>query len=172
MSIGLSSKYKAMLLAASGAAVLGSTLAWEVPTTDAVSAAASPPRVARVARSLSLSEAVVMRPVGKPGHILNERGTITGTYRGSIETQQIEISTSTREGTLTAYTSGGSLKAKTVTHARPEKEEKAVATFRGSATITGGTGTWAHASGTLTFNGTLDRQNLHTTAELHGSVHA
>ncbi len=126
---------------------------------------------ANIARNISINEKATLRLVGRPGHILNERGTMSGTYGGSIETRLVTVTNTTGEATITVYTHGGSLKAKATTRARAEKEEGAIGHFHGSASVIGGTGTWAHASGNLTFNGTVDRQTFNATAEMRGTLH-
>ena len=152
--------------------MLGSTLAWMALGAGAVSATASTPVEARVARNLSIHETGSMYLVGHPeGRIINERGTISGTYRGSIEARLVTFTNTTGEATLTAYTSGGSLKLKAATRGRPEKGEEAIGHFYGTATVTGGTGRWAHASGHMAFSGSVDRRNLRVTAEMRGTLH-
>jgi hypothetical protein len=135
---------------------------------DAVRASLHSPVVAGAARNISISETATLLPVGRPGHILNERGSVSGTYDGSIEAQVVKVTNRISEATITVYTNGGSLKAKGITHAR--NPQGAIASFTGSASISGGTGRWAHASGTVTFDGTVDRQNFHATEEIHGTV--
>jgi len=158
--------------AISGVVALGSALALVVPAAAAVPVATGVPVGAHGARNLSIHETATLRPTGYPkGHVVNERGTISGTYRGSVEARLVAITNTQWNATITAYTSGGSLKAKTTTRARPEKEEGPIGYFYGTASITGGTGTWAHTTGSLTFNGSLNRQNFHLRVAMSGTLH-
>jgi hypothetical protein len=123
---------------------------------------------AHVARNLSISETVTLRLIGHPGRILNERGPMSGTYDGSCEARLVTITNRTGEATVSVVTSGGSLTAKATTRAR--SPQGATASFYGTASIVSGTGRWAHASGSLAFDGTVDRQNFHATAQIHGTL--
>lgn len=150
------------------AVILGVAACVVVPGAGAARGGSHTSIVASAARNVAINETATLRPTGPLGHIINERGTVSGTYSGSVEARLVRITNTTGEASITAYINGGSLKAKAITHARAEG---ATAYFRGTATISGGTGTWAHASGSLSFDGTTDRQNFHTTAELHGTLH-
>jgi hypothetical protein len=171
MSIDLSSKRRASLLAISGAVVLGLAAALVVPAVALVPVAAGAPAGAHAARHLSIHETATLRLIGYPkGHVFNERGTVSGTYRGSTEARLVAITNTKWEATLTVYTSGGSLKAKATARARPVKEEEVIGYFLGSASITGGTGTWAHTSGSLTFNGSINRRTFQVSADMSGTL--
>jgi hypothetical protein len=155
----------------SGVLALGATAAFVVPAAAVVPVVQRDPVGARAAGSESIHETATLRPIGSPqGHVLNERGTVSGTYRGSVEARLVARTNTQWEATLTVYTSGGSLKAKSTTRFRPEKEEEVIGYFVGTASITGGTGTWAHTSGHLTFNGSVDRQNFHVSADMTGAL--
>lgn len=142
-----------------------------LPVTLIVPVATGTPVGARAARNLSIHETATLRPTGYVGgHVLNERGTISGTYRGSIEARLVAITNTKWEATFTVYTSGGSLKAKSTIRSRPEKEEEVIGYFVGTAFTRGGTGTWAHTSGSLTFNGSVNRQTFHVSAGMSGTL--
>lgn len=158
----LSSKCRRSLAAICVAAILGPAVPLVAPSAKAVP-------MASVARNVSISDKATLLPVGRLGHIINERGSMSGTYSGSVEVQIVRVTNTTGEATITFYTRGGSLKAKaTEIHGHVDG---AIASFHGSASISGGAGTWAHATGTLTVDGTTDRQNFHTTVEIRGTLH-
>jgi hypothetical protein len=126
------------------------------------------PIVGYTARNIVVDETAVMRIVGPLGHVLNERGSISGSYGGSIEARLVAITTSTGTATMTIYMSKGSLKAQATSSGYIVGP---TTYFRGSVRIIAGTGSWKGASGTLSFTGKMDRQNLHVVAQLHGDVH-
>lgn len=163
--------WRALMSAISGVVALGSILALVVPAAAVVPVVTGVPMGARAARNLSIHETATLRPTGYVGgHVLNERGTISGTYRGSVEARLVAITNTKWEGTLTVYTSGGSLKAKSITRFHPEKEEEVIGYFVGTLSITGGTGTWAHTSGRMTFNGSVNRRTFHVSADMSGTL--
>lgn len=125
---------------------------------------------ATTARAMSVDLVAALRLIGRPGHVSNERGTISGTFPGTVAVRFVAIGSSEGTSTFTIYpSSGGSISGQSTAHGRVEG---ATATFSGSATITGGTGRWAHASGSgLQYNGTLDRQNNHATSTMRGTIH-
>jgi hypothetical protein len=159
------------MTAISGVVALGATAAFVVPAAAVAPVVQGSPVGARAARTLPIHETMTLRLIGSPqGHVLNERGTVSGTYRGSVEARLVAITNTQWDATFTVYTSGGSLKAKSTSRFRPEKEEEEIGYFVGTASITGGTGTWAHTSGHLTFNGSVDRQNFHVSADMTGTL--
>jgi hypothetical protein len=125
--------------------------------------------VGREARNVSITEKATLRLVGRPGHILNERGSVSGTYNGTCEARFVRITNRTGEARVTVFMSGGSLTATAKT--RAHNPEGAIASYTGTAAITDGSGTWRNASGNLTLSGMVDRQNFHATAEVRGSLH-
>jgi hypothetical protein len=123
---------------------------------------------AHARRVISINETTKLRLIGRPGHVLNERGPISGTYNGVCTARLVTITNRTGRATVTVVTSRGTLRARAMTRAR--KPRGAIASFTGEASVIGGTGRWAHASGHLTFDGTVDRQNFHATAQIRGKL--
>lgn len=123
------------------------------------------------ARVVSLNLRTTLRLVGRPGHVNNAKGTFTGTFSGTTTVRFVAAGSTGGEATFTLYpASGGSLIGHSVTHGRVVGP---TAYFSGTASITGGTGSWAHAYGTgLAYSGTLDRQNYHSTSVMRGSIRA
>lgn len=112
---------------------------------------------------------VKMHLVGRPGHVLTEQGSVSGTYSGSASSRNVALISNQGESTFTLYFKGGSLSGRSTSHGHVVG---ATAYFTGAGKITGGTGTWAHAAGSsLQFSGTFDRQNYAVTDHVTGTVH-
>ncbi|MFI5009388.1 MAG: hypothetical protein ACHQDY_03845 [Solirubrobacterales bacterium] len=106
--------------------------------------------------------------VGKPGHVLNEQGTFTGSQSGSIRIRFTSVTSTSGGATFVAYPSGGSVSGYTTTRGRVVG---AFVYFGGTMTVTGGTGRWAHASGHgLGFSGVVDRRSFHATTHMQGNI--
>jgi hypothetical protein len=117
---------------------------------------------------LTLSETMRATRVGPPGHAFNEKGQASGTLAGSVAAHVETIASTSGQATITLYLSKGTISGRAPTHGHVIG---ATAYFEGSMSITGGSGRYAHASGTgLKFKGTINRQNFHVTAQLHGTI--
>lgn len=124
--------------------------------------------VAVAAKTLSLNVTVNLRLVGRVGHVLNHRGTVTGTLPGTASSRSTALSSTQGSGTFTFYPKGGSISGRASTRGHVVG---ASVYFTGTATITGGTGKWAHAAGSnLQFSGVMNRQNLHVTERFSGNI--
>jgi len=125
--------------------------------------------IAVATKVMSLSLTTTLRLVGRPGHVDYAKGNVTGNFAGTTSVRFVAIGSTGGEATFTIYpTSGGSLIGRSVTHGHVVGP---TAYFSGTASITGGTGRWAHAHGTgLGYSGSLDRQNYHSTSVMHGSI--
>jgi hypothetical protein len=135
------------------------------PTSTPTSSAAS---TGVIARAMPLSLTVHLHLVGRPGHVLIEQGTVTGTISGTGYSRNTTIASSRGESTFTVSAKNGTLSGKAATHGRVVG---GTAYFVGTATITSGTGSWAHAAGSsLQFNGTMDRQNYNVTDHVTGTI--
>jgi hypothetical protein len=169
MSVRISSRRQsarilpALLVAALGAGALG------VIAGATASAAGQHPRpVAFAARKLSLNLSAKLQLVGHPGHVLNDRGTVSGTLSGTVSSRIVALSSTNGTGTFTFYSKSGNLSGSALTRGRVVG---ATVYFTGTATVTGGSGKWAHASGrNLQFSGTMDRQNFHVSERISGSI--
>ncbi len=123
-----------------------------------------------VAATRSVSLTASLHLVGRPERVLTEQGTISGSVSGSVSARCVSISSTSGTATFTIYTKGGSFSGKAATRGHVEG---ASVPFAGTATITGGTGIWAHASGSsLHYSGVMDRQNFRITEHLTGSLRA
>jgi hypothetical protein len=157
-----------------------STYLWTLPASllaalllaiAALSSDASPAPVrprARVASGLSVSWVSNMHLVGRPGHTLNESGTVSGTVSGSIYSRGEAITTNIGTATFTIWIKGGSISGRAGTHGHIVG---ATAYFYGTALITAGSGRLAHAVGShLRFSGTLNRQNYRVNEHISGTL--
>lgn len=107
--------------------------------------------------------------IGRPGHVLNEKGTFTGSQSGTIAIRFTSVTSTSGGASFTAYSSsGGSVSGTTSTKGRVVG---AKVYFTGTMSITGGTGRWSHASGRgLKFSGVVDRHNFHASTQMQGSI--
>jgi hypothetical protein len=125
--------------------------------------------IGRAAQTLSVTLASSIHLVGRPGHTDNEQGTISGTFKGTMTGHLVTVASNEGTVTFAIYpASGGSLVGKATTHGRVDGM---YAYFSGTATITGGTGKFAHAhASSMHFSGTTDRQNYRTQSTLRGVI--
>lgn len=126
-------------------------------------------RLAVAARVMSLNLTAALHLIGRPGHVDNATGSVTGTFAGRATARFTSIGSTGGEATFTLYpSSGGSLVGRATTRGRVVGP---TAYFTGTATISGGTGRWKGAHGTgVSFNGTFDRQNYHSTLTIRGKT--
>ena len=116
----------AVLLAATVASL--GTLATSAPL--GAEGATSPG--ARAAKAVSVSELGQLRLISKHGYTLNERGTASGTIKGTITVQLKIVSTSRVTAEVAIYPSGGSIAG----HGTASYHKgKATASFAGSLSV-------------------------------------
>jgi hypothetical protein len=115
----------------------------------------------------SVKEHVDLKLVKKSGGSkFQHSGRATGTFVGTVKSKiTIEHSVVLR-GTVTISTSGGAVRMKVDGRARSLSLRTK---FNGTATITGGTGRYAHAKGTGRFSGVVNRSSWHATLDATGS---
>jgi hypothetical protein len=130
-------------------------------------AVAEPAAVA--ARTMAFNLNSNLHLVGRPGHVLNEQGTFSGSQSGTIAIRFMSVTSTSGEATFVAYPRGGGwVSGRTSTKGRVVG---ANVYFSGSMTITGGSGRWAHASGHgLGFSGVVDRRSFHATTHMQGNI--
>jgi hypothetical protein len=137
-----------------------------VAPSGAASGSGGPVAVAARTQAFNLNSTLHL--VGRPGHVLNEQGTFTGSQSGTIAIRFTSVTSTSGEATFVAYPGGGSVSGHTTTRGHVVG---AKVYFGGSMTITGGSGRWAHASGRgLGFSGVVNRQNFHATTHMQGSI--
>lgn len=136
--------------------------------TAALQAAASPIPSAVTARTFSLNESGRLLKTSKHNFTLNERGMASGTITGVIYVHLTVVSTSRVSAEVNIYPRGGSI---TGYGSASYHRGGQIATFSGSASISRGTGSYAHAHGSgLSFSGTIARSNDAITVHLSGTV--
>ncbi len=120
------------------------------------------------ARSFSLKETGNLHMTSKHEFTLNERGAASGTITGVIYVHLTVVSTSRVTAEVNIYPRGGSITGYgTASYHRGSE----TATFSGSASISRGTGQYAHAHGSgLSFSGTIARSDDAITVHMNGTV--
>jgi hypothetical protein len=117
-----------------------------------------------------LNEYGQLRLTSKHGFTLNERGSATGTIRGTIYVHLTIVSTSRVSAEVNIYPNGGSVTGYATAGYRRGSQS---ASFSGSMSIVRGTGSYAHAHGSnLSFSGTIQRSNNAIAVHISGRVDA
>jgi hypothetical protein len=123
---------------------------------------------AKAARTLAFNVNSNLQLVGHPGHVLNERGTFSGSQSGTIAIRFTSVTSTSGGATFAAYSSGGSISGQTTTRGHVVG---AKVYFTGVMSVTGGSGRYAHAYGRgLKFSGVVDRRSFHATTHMQGSI--
>lgn len=122
---------------------------------------------APAASSMKVTEHVVLKLAKRTGTTKFEHtGRATGTLSGSVRSIITLTHSVVLHGTVTINTSRGKLRLKVDGRARSLALR---ARFSGTATIAGGTGRYAHARGTGTFTGVVNRSTWAATIDSSGS---
>ncbi|HYM55499.1 MAG TPA: hypothetical protein VES97_09065 [Solirubrobacteraceae bacterium] len=136
------------------------------PCLPAITRSAAPS--AGAARVISLNENGYLHAIGKHDLTLNEKGSASGTIRGTIYVHLTVVSTSQVTAEVSIYPSGGSITGYATAGYR---RGITTASFSGSMSISRGTGSYEHAHGPgLSFSGTIQRSNDAVTVHLSGRV--
>lgn len=96
-------------------------------------------------------------------------GTATGTFAGTVKSRITLAHSIALSGVVTIRARGRSITMKVNGRARSLSLRTK---FNGTATITGGTGKWAHAAGAGQFTGVVNRSTWHATIDATGSFSA
>ncbi len=133
----------------------------------ATGARAPAPR-ARSARAVSLNETGNLRLISKRGFTLNEQGSATGTLSGSIHVRLTIVSSKRVKAEVSISHNGGSISGEATASFH---RSNGSASFSGSLSVSGGTGSYAHAHGSgLSFDGTIQNSNDAIAVHLGGSI--
>jgi hypothetical protein len=125
--------------------------------------------VARAAREINLQETGHLHAVGEPGTTIIERGNATGTFNSSIAVRLTIVSANKVTATFTVRPRGGSITGR---GSARFAQKGANGYFGGTIAITGGTGSYAHASGTsIGISGVISRETFVLTVHVHGKIH-
>ncbi len=120
------------------------------------------------ARTISVSETGRLHLVHKHGFTLEEQGSASGTFSGTIYVRLTAISTSRVTAELSIHARDGWISGQASASYR---NGRTVATFSGSMSLGHGTGSYAHAHGSgLSFSGTIQRSNSAITVHASGSA--
>ncbi len=127
----------------------------------------TPPR-ARAARTVSLQESGSLHLISKRGFTLNEQGSASGTFSGAIHVRLTIASTNRVRAEVSISRGGGSIAGVASANYRRGSSS---ASFAGSLSIDGGTGSYSHARGSgLSFSGTIQNSNDAIAVHLSGPI--
>ena len=119
------------------------------------------------ARQERLTESGTLRITRAAGFVVEASGQVTGTLHGVLSLRLTLVSTSRLTATFTGHPRNGTLSGQ---GAGSYHLVGAVARFGGVATITGGSGAYARASGGgIQVNGTMNRQKKIVTLQVAGN---
>lgn len=148
-------------------AVFGAFGAATAPATDA-SRPAHVVAPAVAARHLNIFEKCSLHLASVPSRTLTERGTMTGTFNGTVTSHITVFTISKGSFRVTAHVSGGDV---TIQGTTVNRNYGTTGYAEGPGHITGGTGRFAHASsGTLQLKAWMNRRNFSITTEMHGPM--
>jgi hypothetical protein len=120
------------------------------------------------ARVLSVQEKAHLTLVSAHGLTINDRGNASGTFKCPMVIHFTIESAARGSATFTAYPHGGSISGRA---SASYSVSGTTGHFEGSLRITGGSGTFRHASGSgLLIKGTIDRYNYSLVAQLSGRI--
>jgi hypothetical protein len=127
-----------------------------------------PSAIAKLARTVSLSESGRLRLTSKKGFTLNERGSASGTIAGSIYIHLHLVSSSKVTAEVNIYPRGGSL---TGSGSASYHVVGGYAAFSGTLSVTRGSGKYARARASgLRFTGTIQRRDDSVSVQLSGPL--
>ncbi len=125
---------------------------------------------AQAARTVSLNDTAHLHKTAHHGLNLYESGSASGSIGGSIKLHLDVVSTNRVTAQLTVYTRGGSINA---TASGSYRNNGSTASFSGTLSISGGSGSYSHAHGSgLSFSGTIQRSNDATSVRVSGHFSA
>jgi len=118
--------------------------------------------------SKRFTENVSVHLVKKKGPILKERGTATGTLSGSVRARFDTSDILKTTGRVTFFPNGGG--SLTIIVLGAPESLATVAKVSGNLGVRSGTGRYAHATGSGTFRGTLNRSTWAITVHVKGTL--
>jgi hypothetical protein len=131
--------------------------------------AAGPAGAKRQGHSQRVEIEVQFHRVGPGGTEVREKGMATGTFPGPVTTRLV-FRGNKMNGTFALHTTGGTVTGRTNATAVGSTARPLVH-YAGTVTITGGTGRFRTASGTLDMTGTMRRINNAVYEKTTGTIH-
>ncbi len=126
------------------------------------------PRQARSAATVALHESGNLHLTSKRGFTLNEQGSASGTFNGTIHVRLTIVSSSHVRAEVSISRSGGSISGEATASYR---KSGASASFTGSMSVSGGSGSYSHAHGSgLSFDGTIQNSTDAIAVRLSGPI--
>jgi len=120
------------------------------------------------ARIERLTESGTLHITKAAGFVVEASGHVTGTLNGLLALRLTLVSTSRLTSTFSGHPRSGSLSGQ---GAGTYHLAGAIAVFSGTVSITGGSGTYAHAFGTdIHVSGTMNRQKKTVTLHVAGQI--
>jgi hypothetical protein len=120
------------------------------------------------ARTISLRETGRLHATYKHEFTLYEQGSASGTFTGTLSVRMTLVSTSRATAQIKIVRSGGSISGyATATYRR----SRGTASFSGTLTVTGGSGSYTHVHGSgLSFSGTIAQSNDAIAVQMSGTL--
>jgi hypothetical protein len=125
--------------------------------------------VATPASALYVKEIARLLPVGSVGTRVKEKGHCAGTLNGAVSSNLV-ISGSHISGTFVLTTRNGRIDGHTSATVVGQAAVPVVR-FAGSLSVTGGSGSYARATGHVSIKGTIRRRNYELLEEVAGTLH-
>lgn len=120
------------------------------------------------ARTISLQESGHLHATYKHEYTLYEQGAASGTFTGTLSVRMTIASTSRATAQVKIARSGGSISGNATAAYR---RSGGTASFSGTLTVTGGTGSYTHVHGSgLRFSGTIAQSNDAITVHMSGTL--
>ena len=130
-------------------------------------ASAQTPR-ARETRTLQVKDEGYLRLVKSSGSVLFDEGAVHGTIPGKVKVRFVYNGAPQVSSTLSIYGHGGTINARA--SGRLSSPTNPSPSFSWTLTITGGSGRYAHASGTGKLYGVFFRRSYAMIVQTRGSV--
>lgn len=130
--------------------------------------AAQAPR-ARTAGSLSVKDEGHLRLVRSSGSVLYDEGLAHGSFPGTVKIRFLYNGSPHVSAQITIYGHSGSIQARGA--GALSNPSSASPSFKGTLTITGGSGRYAHPHGGGAFYGVFYRRSYAITVQTEGTLH-